>query len=204
MSILSNVFSVRFAVVAGSALLLSASAFASSCGTDITAQFTGKVANSPKAPPPFTNKMIALTNNGPDLAGTVYLAIYNVPSGIGLQDFTWTSSCDSLPAGTYFIRVYLGYDNIWEAGTTNKLVLTFVNPNNLPVTFNFAVVKGDQLASPHVVPATTMATAKRTSASLSLPPPPGGSSTPRPMSPRASRTACRPSIALWSAILTAT
>ena len=152
MSILSNVFSVRFAVVAGSALLLSASAFAASCGTDITAQFTGKVANSPKAPPPFTNKMIALTNNGADLPGTVYLAIYNVPSGIGLQDFTWTSSCDSLPAGTYFIRIYLGYDNIWEAGTTNKLVLSFVNPNNLPVTFNYAVVKGDQLSSPHVVP----------------------------------------------------
>ena len=110
MSILSNVFSVRFAVVAGSALLLSAPAFASSCGTDITAQFSGKVANSSKAPPPFTNKMIALSNNGADLPGTVYLAIYNVPSGIGLQDFTWTSSCDSLPAGTYFIRIYLGYD----------------------------------------------------------------------------------------------
>ena len=110
MSILSNVFSVRFAAVAVSALLLSASALASSCGTDISAQFTGKVNSSPKAPEPFTNKMISLTNDGSNLPGAVYLAIYNVPSGIGLQEFTWTSSCDSLPAGTYFIRIYLGYD----------------------------------------------------------------------------------------------
>src|SRR5215472_15783035 len=152
MSILSNVFSVRFAFVAGSALLLSASAFASSCGTDITAQFTGKVANSPKAPPPVTNKMIALTNNGADLPGTVYLAIYNVPSG----DRAAKTSPGLRPA-THFPRAPTSSASISVTTTSGRPARqtswsSVSSTRSLPVTFNYAVVKGDQLGSPHVVP----------------------------------------------------
>ena len=131
------------------ALLPSASG--ASCGTDITSQFKVQVGPQQNNNAGMTTQLIAAQNTGATMEGAVYLAVYNVPSGIGLTNFTWTSSCDSIP-GAYFIRYYLGYQNQWDANANLKLALKFVNPQNQPFTFSYSVLKGDMLPSPHAFP----------------------------------------------------
>src|SRR3712207_4943846 len=81
------------------------SARGASCGTDVTSQFTIQLGKQQSNGAGITTQPVAAQNSGATMKGAVYLAVYNLPVGVGLADFTWTSSCDSIP-GAYFIRFY--------------------------------------------------------------------------------------------------
>jgi hypothetical protein len=126
MSILSNVFSVRFAVVAGSALLLSASAFASSCGTDITAQFTGK-APFPKSPAALYQQNDCPHQQWADLPG--HGLSRDLQCALGDQAARLHLDLSATPSPRAPTSSTLGYDSI-TGGHDKQADLSFVQLNN--------------------------------------------------------------------------
>jgi hypothetical protein len=172
-----------------------------SCGTDLTPQFAIQ-------PGPLSTKSglskqsLLLTNHGAVTKGTVYLAVYGLPAGITPIDFTWNSGCTALP-GAYFFRIYLGYQNQWDANATLRVALQFSNPDNQPFTFTYQVLKGDVLPNPHAVPGDFDGDGRPISPYTCRKPPPGSSGIPRATPSPTWSLVCRSRTASCSAISTA-
>jgi hypothetical protein len=141
-----SILKLAIGVAAVSAYL--PSALLATCGVDLNTEFTTHLGRQ-YGQPGNIHQTVNITNNGPTVKGPYYFVVENLPANVGVTPFTWTAACEQ---GAYFIRIYLGFDNQWQAGATKTLSLTFLGPPSLPVNYNYRVIKGDIFANPRVVP----------------------------------------------------
>ena len=128
--------------------LFAASAFADPCGPDLASQIDvqrGPIVNSRLHLP---HQKVTLTNTGPLIKGSVYVIVDDLPPGVSMNKFTWTSNCDP---GAFLIRVYMGPNNQFAPGEVKSFSLEFANPQDLPITYTFRIVSGVNLPNPRAV-----------------------------------------------------
>ena len=124
-------------------------AFADPCGPDLSSQIDVQLGPMVSSRLHLPHQKVALTNTGPLIKGSVYIVVDNLPAGVSMNKFTWTSTCEP---GAFLIRVYMGPNNQFATGEVKSLVLEFANPQDLPFTYNLRIISGVNQPNPKAVP----------------------------------------------------
>jgi hypothetical protein len=144
---MKQTINVRLALGALAAFTaISTPAFAN-CGADLSTQFHVRLGRQYTSGG-VVHQTADITNLGSTRKGPLYFVVDNMPAGVSESPFTYTSNCEP---GAEFIRIYLGYSNQFDSGTSKTLSLNFWNAQ-LPVNYNYRVIDGSNFQNPRFVP----------------------------------------------------
>jgi hypothetical protein len=139
---------LQLALGALAASLILPSSLFGSCGADLSTQF-----HIQPGPQGGRNgvvyQTVDITNLGATSKGPYYFVVENMPAGVSESPYTWTAACEP---GAEFIRIYLGWNNTWAGGATQKISLAFYGAQSVPVNYTYRITRAEQLQSPHFVP----------------------------------------------------